>query len=106
MKRLLLLLMTLLFSAFALAAVNINTATKEELDALPEIGPVKAQAIVDYRAKNGPFKTPEDIMKVSGIKEGTYTKLKGLISVSGASTPVAAPAPKAETKAAPAAAAQ
>jgi competence protein ComEA len=86
MRKFVLLLATLLFSAFALAAVNINTATKEELDALPEIGPVKAQAIVDYRTKNGPFKTPEDIMKVNVIKEGTYAKLKGLISVSGAST--------------------
>src|SRR5206468_518563 len=99
MKRLVLLLVTLIFSALALAAVNINTATKEELDALPGIGPVKAQAIVDYRAKNGPFKTPEDIMKVSGIKEGEFSKLKGLISVSGASTPVAGPA-RTETKAA------
>src|SRR3981081_2812424 len=87
MKRFLLLLVTLLFSAFALAAVNMNTATKEELDALPEIGPVKAQAIIDYRKANGPFKTPEDIMKVSGIKEGTFSKIKGLISVSGASRP-------------------
>src|ERR1700730_9073410 len=89
MKRFLLLLMTLLFSALALAAVNINTATKEELDALPEIGPVKAQAIIDYRTANGPFKTPEEIMKVNGIKEGTFAKVKGMISVSGASTPVA-----------------
>ena len=105
MKKFVLLLVMLLFSAFALAAVNINTATKEELDALPEIGPVKAQAIVDYRAKNGPFKTPEDIMKVSGIKEGTFGKIKGMISVSGASTPVAAAPAKAEAKAAPAAAA-
>src|SRR5947207_12294610 len=103
MKRFVLLLATLLFSAFVLAAVNINTATKEELDALPGIGPVKAQAIIDYRAKNGPFKTPEDIMKVPGIKEGEFGKLKGQISVSGASTPAAAPATK-EMKAAPAAA--
>src|SRR6202030_4652363 len=101
MKRFLLLIVTLLFSAFALAAVNINTATKEELDALPEIGPVKAQAIIDYRKANGPFKTPEDIMKVSGIKEGTFAKVKGMISVSGASTPVAAPAtPKSDAKSA------
>src|SRR6202163_1213232 len=101
MKRFLLLLVTLLFSAFALAAVNINTATKEDLDALPEIGPVKAQAIVDYRKANGPFKTPEDIMKVNGIKEGTFAKVKGMISVSGASTPVAAPAaPKSDAKSA------
>src|ERR1700681_1740602 len=101
MKRFLLLLVTLLFSAFALAAVNINTATKEELDALPEIGPVKAQAIIDYRRANGPFKTPEEIMKVNGIKEGTFAKVKGMISVSGASTPVAAPgAPKSDAKSA------
>src|ERR1022692_1581370 len=99
MKRFLLLFVTLLFSAFALAAVNINTATKEELDALPEIGPVKAQAIVDYRNANGPFKTPEDIMKVNGIKEGTFAKIKGTIAVSGASTPVAAPAAKADAAA-------
>src|SRR5207247_2927726 len=104
MKRLVLLLATLLFSAFALAAVNINTAPKEELDALPGIGPVKAQAIIDYRTKNGPFKTPEDIMKVPGIKEGEFGKLKGQISVSGASTPPAAAAGAKDMKASPAAA--
>jgi len=101
MKRLVLLLAMLLFSAFALAAVNINTATKEELEALPGIGPVKAQAIVDYRAKNGRFKTPEDIMKVPGIKEGTFGPLKDKISVTGASTPAAAAK---DAKSAPAAA--
>ena len=119
MKRFLLFIAMMLFSAFALAAVNINTATKEELDALPGIGPVKAQAIIDYRTKNGPFKTTEDIMKVPGIKEGTFGPLKDKISVSGASTPVTAapaakeskappspppPAKSAETKAPPAAA--
>jgi competence protein ComEA len=61
--------------------ININTATKEELDALPEIGPVKAQAIVDYRTANGNFAAPEDIMKVPGIKEGTFAKIKGYIVV-------------------------
>ncbi len=61
--------------------ININTATKEELDALPEIGPVKAQAIVDYRSAHGAFAAPEDIMKVSGIKEGTYAKIKAYIVV-------------------------
>jgi competence protein ComEA len=57
--------------------VNINTASKEELDVLPGIGPVKAQAIIDAR----PFKTIEDIMKVSGIKEGEFAKIKDSISV-------------------------
>jgi len=57
--------------------VNINSATKEELDVLPGIGPVKAQAIIDGR----PFKTIEDIMKVRGIKDGEFAKIKDMISV-------------------------
>jgi competence protein ComEA len=57
--------------------VNINKASKEELEALPGIGPVRAQAIIDGR----PFQKPEDIMKVKGIKEGTYGKIKNYITV-------------------------
>jgi competence protein ComEA len=57
--------------------VNINTASKEELDALPGIGEVKSQAIIEGR----PFKTIEDIMKVKGIKEGEFSKIKDLITV-------------------------
>ena len=57
--------------------VNINTATKEELSALPGIGPVKAQAIIDGR----PYNAPEDIMKVKGIKQKTFDKLKEYITV-------------------------
>src|SRR5581483_1928397 len=99
MKRILLSLILLFVSAIALAAVNINTATKEELDALPGIGPVKAQASIDYRKQNGPFKTPEDIMKVKGIKEGEFGKIRNDITVSGANTgmPGAAPAKSATT---------
>jgi competence protein ComEA len=57
--------------------VNLNTAPKDELDSLPGIGPVKAQAIMDAR----PFKTIEDVMKVKGIKEGEFSKIKELITV-------------------------
>jgi competence protein ComEA len=57
--------------------VNINSAPKEKLDALPGIGPVKAQAIIDGR----PYAKPEDVMKVKGIKQGEYNKIKDLITV-------------------------
>ncbi|BAL80970.1 helix-hairpin-helix domain-containing protein [Caldisericum exile] len=61
--------------------VNINKATKEELMTLPGIGEAKAQAIIDYRTKNGPFKTIHDIVNVSGIGEKTFEKIQDLITV-------------------------
>jgi competence protein ComEA len=61
--------------------VDINTASAEELDKLPGIGPSKAQAIVDYRNEHGDFKSVEDIKNVQGIKEGTFSKIKDYITV-------------------------
>lgn len=82
----------------ALAAVDLNTANQQQLESLKGIGPEKAKDIIDYRTKNGPFKTTEDIMKVPGIKEGTYAKIKGEITVGGKITP-AAPAKASAAKA-------
>jgi len=66
---------------FAQELININTATLEELDTLPGIGPVKAQAIIDYRDANGPFAIIEDIMNVSGIGQATFDNIKDFITV-------------------------
>lgn len=70
--------------------ININTATIEELDTLPGIGPSKAQAIIDYRETNGPFQTIEDIKNVSGIGEATFNNIKYLITV-GENSPQPSP---------------
>ena len=61
--------------------ININTASKEELKELPGIGDSKALAIVQYRQENGNFTCIEDIMNISGIKEGAFNKIKALITV-------------------------
>jgi competence protein ComEA len=61
--------------------VNINTATAEQLDALPGIGPSKAQAIIDYRNEHGRFSSIEDIKNVKGIKEGEFSKIQEYIRV-------------------------
>lgn len=61
--------------------VNINTATLEELDRLPGIGPALAQRIIRYRETNGRFRVPEDIKNVSGIGEAKFEQLKDLITV-------------------------
>ena len=61
--------------------VNLNTATKEELMTLKGIGESKAEDIIRYREKSGGFKKIEDIMKISGIKEAGFQKIKDNITV-------------------------
>ena len=68
-------------TAFSLAAVNVNTASPAELEALPGIGPAKAKAIVEYRQKNGAFKSVEEL-----------NKLKAEATVSSAAPKAAQPA--------------
>jgi len=88
----------------AMAAVNINTATKEELTSLKGIGDKRAQDIIDYRTKNGPFKSVDDLEKVPGIGPGTMKQIRSELTTSG-KTAVEKPAAtgtksKAENKAA------
>lgn len=61
--------------------VNINTASLEELDTLPGIGPSTAQKILNYRDENGLFTAVEEIMNVSGIGEAKFNQIKDLIIV-------------------------
>ena len=61
--------------------VNLNRATKSQLDTLDGIGPVIAQRIIDYRKVNGPFLTIEDIQKVSGIGTAKFAQIKSKIQV-------------------------
>ncbi len=60
--------------------VNINTAGKEELMTLPGIGETRAEEIIRYREQQGGFAQVEDLMKVNGIKEGTFNKLKDKVT--------------------------
>ncbi len=61
--------------------INLNRAEAWLLEALPGIGETRAQAIIDYRKQNGPFRNITDIIKVEGIGTATYEKIKHLITV-------------------------
>jgi len=88
-KRQMLIGLCILLAAFLIAPVlvvaggkvNINTASKEGLSSLTGIGPVTAERIIEYRAKNGPFKNKEEITKIKGIGEKTYQKIKDFIAI-------------------------
>ena len=94
MQRLLLAFAFALWTGAALAALNLNTATKEELIALPGIGPAKAQAILDYRNAHGGFKSVEELKDVKGIGAKRFEKLKGELTVAPAKPTARAAADK------------
>ena len=63
------------------APVNLNTATAEELRTLPGVGEATAAAILEDREANGPFTSVEDVMRVSGIGEKKFAKMRERIRV-------------------------
>lgn len=75
-------LLALLLASHAYAAVDVNGATQAELEAVKGIGPSKAKAIIEYRQKNGPFKSLDDLVKVKGLGKSSLSKLKGELTVS------------------------
>ena len=98
MKRMLLALFTLLsFSLTTFAAVNINTATQADLESLDGIGPVKAKAILEYRKKNGNFKSIDELDKVDGIGPVTLKNMRKDVVISGVATSKSANTKSAQT---------
>jgi competence protein ComEA len=63
------------------ALVNVNTATNAELETLPGIGEVIAQAIVDHRTENGPFASVDQLVDVTGIGDATLENIRDLVTV-------------------------
>lgn len=61
--------------------INLNAATKVELETLPGIGPVRAQAVIEYRTQHSGFKKIEEIKNVEGIGEITFKKVEDLVTV-------------------------
>lgn len=87
MKKFLFMLIASLGFSVAFALVDINTATSDELQALPGIGKVKADAIVEYRKVHGPFKSKDDLREVNGIGDKILEKIRNDIEVSNKPAP-------------------
>ncbi len=83
----------LIFASAAMAAkkkplpthpINLNTATLEQLEELPGIGPVTAKSIIDFRTKSGPFKRTEDLLAVPRISKKRFQKIAPYVTVTPA----------------------
>ncbi|MCD7099356.1 ComEA family DNA-binding protein [Stenotrophomonas sp. MMGLT7] len=86
-------------TAFAADKVNINTADAAELDrVLLNVGPAKAQAIIDYRTEHGPFKSVEELALVKGIGLKTAERNRDLVEVGARKAPAAKAAKAAAAK--------
>ena len=101
MIRLLVALVFAVASHVAYAVVNLNTATKEELVAVSGIGPARAQAILDYRAQHGAFKSVEELKDVKGIGAKRFEKLKAELTVGPAPVRTAAVPARPDAKGGP-----
>jgi competence protein ComEA len=95
MRRLIFFLLLCLAAPWVLAALDLNSATETELDALPGVGPSRAQAIIEHRAKNGPFASVEDLRNVKGIGDKTFAELKPLLTVAASTAEATAKPPSA-----------
>jgi competence protein ComEA len=73
-------------AAAAEGRVNINSANADQLSLLPRVGAVVSQRIIDFRERNGDFKSPEDLMLVEGIGEKTFELMEEYVTVSGETT--------------------
>jgi competence protein ComEA len=105
-----LLLMSVVTLAFAqkkappAKPIDLNTATAEQLQQLPGIGPVTAKSIIDFRKKSGPFRRTADLLAVRGISEGRFKQIQPyvLVTPTKPATTSAKPAAAAPKPAAPA----
>ena len=83
MKKIALLSLCMMLCASAWGAVNLNTATQQELESLKGVGPSKARAIIEYRTKHGPFTSIQSLRSVPGFGEKTVKKLEPDLILSG-----------------------
>jgi competence protein ComEA len=70
--------------AFAATPVDLNSANQAQLETVKGIGPVKAKAVIEYRTKNGPFQSVDDLQKVTGFGKASVGKLRSEVMVGGA----------------------